>query len=349
MARGLRSAVAHAWRHPLVFVFGCIVVVAYGWILYLGVRVPAYSYDANAYHLVSPDMWVMTGRLVQTPQNLYSNVYPKGQELLEAFPAVFLRTMSYAVLVQVFLVALGSASVFLLSRLVGARRSYATIGALGFAAIPVVFLQAGTEYVDVGAAATAFATVCLVLAGYTLVQANTVSPDAAMPTRKYRGFLACLLLAGISAGMAASIKSSALATDGIALLVALACYWRLANRRDIPDLPYYLATIIALFAVPMLVIASFWYFRTWVGYGSPFYPVIVIGLPGKGTFNDIIIGGNLPDSLAHVPGGKFGQIISSWLTDLHRHTYSYDQRLGGLGSSGRSSWCRRWCSPALPG
>ena len=131
--------------------------------------------------------------------------------------------------------------------------------------------------------------------------------------------------------MAASIKSSALATDGIAVLVAVACYWRLANRREIPDIPYYLASIIALFAVPMLAIASFWYFRTWVGYGSPFYPVVVIGLPGKGTFNDIIIGGNLPDSLAHVPGGKIGQIISSWATDLHRHAYSYDQRLGGFG------------------
>ncbi|HEX4219836.1 MAG TPA: hypothetical protein VHZ02_15775, partial [Acidimicrobiales bacterium] len=134
-----------------------------------------------------------------------------------------------------------------------------------------------------------------------------------------------------SAGMAASIKSSALATDGIAIVVAVACYWRLANRREMPDIPYYLASIIALFAAPMLAIASFWYFRTWVGYGSPFYPVIVIGLPGKGTFNDIIIGGNLPDSLAHVRGGKIGQIISSWATDLHRHTYSYDQRLGGFG------------------
>ncbi|HEY2565536.1 MAG TPA: hypothetical protein VGI44_17640, partial [Acidimicrobiales bacterium] len=211
------------------------------------------------------------------------------------------------------------------------RRSYAAIGALGFAAIPVVFLQAGTEYVDVGAAATAFATVCLVLAGFTLVRMNTDNPDPSVPPRGYHGFLACLLLAGISAGMAASIKSSALATDGIAVLVALACYWRLANRREIPDIPYYLASIIALFAVPMLAIASFWYFRTWVGYGSPFYPVIVIGLPGKGTFNNIIIGGNLPDSLAHEPGGKFGQIIASWATDLHRHTYSYDQRLGGFG------------------
>ena len=327
----MRSALARAWRHPLVSIFGCVVLVAYGWILYLGVRVPAYSYNANAYHLVSPDMWVMTGRLVQTPQNLYSNVYPKGQELLEAFPAVFLRTMQYAVLVQVVMVALGSASVFLLSRLVGARRSFAAIGALGFAAIPVVFLQAGTEYVDVGAAATAFATICIVLAGYALVQMNVERPVATIPERKYHGLLACLLLAGISAGMAASIKSSALATDGIALFVALACYWRLANRREIPDLPYYLASIIALFAVPMLAIASFWYFRTWVGYGSPFYPVIVIGLPGKGTFNNIIIGGNLPDSLAHEPGGKFGQIIGSWATDLHRHTYSYDQRLGGFG------------------
>jgi hypothetical protein len=328
---GLRSAFAHSWRHPLVLIFGCTVLVAYGWILYLGVRVPAYSYDANAYHLVSPDMWVMTGRLVDTPQNLYSNVYPKGQELLEAFPAVFLRTMQYAVLAQVFLVALGSTSVFLLSRLVRARRSYAAMAALGFAAIPVVFLQAGTEYVDVGAAATAFATICLVLAGYTLVRMNTDGPDAAIPERTYHGFVACLLLAGISAGMAASIKSSALATDGIALLVALTCYWRLANRREMPDIPYYLVSIIALFAVPMLAIASFWYFRTWVGYGSPFYPVIVIGLPGKGTFNDIIIGGNLPDSLAHEPGGKIGQIIASWATDLHRHPYSYDQRLGGFG------------------
>jgi hypothetical protein len=52
LATGLRSALAHAWRHPLVFIFGCTVLVAYRWILYLGVRLPAYSYDANAYHLV---------------------------------------------------------------------------------------------------------------------------------------------------------------------------------------------------------------------------------------------------------------------------------------------------------
>lgn len=53
-------------------------LVAYGWILYLGVRLPAYSYDANAYHLISPDMWVMTGRLVDTPPEPVLQRVPEG-------------------------------------------------------------------------------------------------------------------------------------------------------------------------------------------------------------------------------------------------------------------------------
>ncbi len=149
--------------------------------------------------------------------------------------------------------------------------------------------------------------------------------------------------------MAASIKSSALATDGIAVLVAVACYWRLANRREIPDIPYYLASIIALFAVPMLAIASFWYFRTWVGYGSPFYPVVVIGLPGKGTFNDIIIGGNWPTHWPTSPGARSarssvrGPPISTGMPIPTTNDWA------ASGSSGWSCWCRRWCSPASSG
>jgi hypothetical protein len=68
-----------------------------------------------------------------------------------------------------------------------------------------------------------------------------------------------------------------------------------------------------------------------VAWNNPFYPVSLLGFPGLGSAAKVIIGANEPHQLRHLPFGLVQALLTSWFYDLHRHSYIYDQRLGGFG------------------
>jgi hypothetical protein len=311
-------------RHPALLILGLLVVAQYGWQIVLAVRLPQVSFDGLAYHLIGPDTWIQHHAIVHSRQNLLSDVFPADQELLTAWTGTFLHTMRYAGLSTLPFVAMAASAVTMLARNLKVRTSLALLGGLGVVAMPAVFLQASTAYVDIASGATALAAL-----GFLLIVASSVT----FVRGTARGLAGHLLLAGTAAGLAAGTKSTNLVVAAAVVVIGFVQFVRITDIR--PDLPE--RTVrprgrvgAACLLVPLATLSAFWYVRTWVTWKNPFYPFDVLGFPGRGTTSSII-GASEPATLRHAPLGLLGATIKSWLYDLHRHAYIYDQRLGGFG------------------
>ncbi len=325
----LRLSATRVIRHPAVLILGLLVIGQYLWQIAQIFTLPQVSYDSLSYHLIGPTTWIQHGAIVHSPDNIFSDTYPADQELMSGWIGTFLHTLRYAGLCTVLFVAMGTSAVIMISRFVGARRSLAVLAGLGFAATPVVFLQASTAYVDVAAGSS-------VIAGLGFAVASRA--DTRMVRARIVGITGMLLLAGCAAGLAAGTKSVNVVAALLIVVIGIYQFGRARgeilamesgvrlSRTLLPDSKADVvggsSMIIGALVLPIIGLAVFWYLRTWVTYHSPFYPISTLGFAGLGPASQIIIGANLPTMLRHLPGGSIGQMAVSWAFDLHHHPFT---------------------------
>ena len=324
LVKALRWALRQVKGHPLVLLLALLVLGQYAWQVVLTISLPPISYDSLSYHLIGPATWIQHGAIVHSKQNTYSDVYPQDQEALTAWVGTFLHSLQYAGLSTLPFVAMAASAVTMMARNLRVRPHLALVGGLGFIAMPAVFLQASTAYVDIAAAATALSAL-----GFLLVLGSAIAFEKGIA----RGLAGHLVLAGIAAGLAAGIKSTGLVIIPVVGVISFVQFVRVTDIR--PDQAERTTRPrawvgLACWAVPITALAAFWYLRTWVTWNSPFYPATVLGFQGLGTARQLLAA-NEPLQLRHAPFGQVGAMVKTWLFDLHRHTFIYDQRLGGFG------------------
>ncbi|MGW2373989.1 hypothetical protein [Kitasatospora sp. NPDC001683] len=320
------------WRNPAVVVLALLVLAGYGWRIALGSFVLPSEWDGMWYHLVGPAQWIQDGHIGHTPAAFWSDVYPQGQEVLGAWAGVFTHTLRWSWAAGLPFFLLGFTSAVGLAVRFGARRDHALLGALGFLLIPAVIAQSSTSYVDVGAATTATAAFQFVLA---------------LPNGRgaVEGRLNHLWLAGVALALGTSVKASNLLTMAcvVAVGVGQVVLTIVADRRAAAagstdrgpagPLRHGVGRLVVLgtaMVLPSVLLSSYWYVRTWIKYDNPFYPFTMFGFIGKGTVQDLIMVNNTP-GVIKAAGGVPGQLWESWTTPV-AVPFSYDQRLGGLGT-----------------
>jgi 4-amino-4-deoxy-L-arabinose transferase-like glycosyltransferase len=299
------------------------------WVAFLAYLLPSHDYDALTYHLPSAVAWIQAQKIGISPYSIWSNGYPANAELFFAWLILFLHTDVLVRMGQLIFAIGGMLAVVGLGRSSGLKCTSALAAGCLFFLTPIVLLQAISNYVDV-----AFASMFLVCFYFLFRYIEHQSK-------------ADLLLAGLAGGITLGIKSSGLAYVGISLLVLLvvSLYRRQLNFKQTTRL-------LLVLGAPLLLLGSYWYLRTWVAYGNPFYPITVrlLGytLPGVGTFQSLVLGANVPQEL--VGHSWWQQILLSWWSEPPKPTYSlciynqlgncgsglngyyvYDQRLGGFG------------------
>ncbi|WP_406290394.1 hypothetical protein [Embleya sp. NBC_00896] len=327
-------------RHPAVVVIAALVAAQYCWRAAMGTFLGPLDYDGLWYHLPGPAIWLQQGYVGHTPQVLWADVYPQGQELLTAFSGAFLGTVRPGWASGLPYLAIGAVATAGLARTAGARRAHAVLAGLGLLAIPAVFLEASTTYVDFGATATMLAALHLVLAmGPTLAVAVERGEDPAPHLRRR------LVPIGIALGLGIGVKSSNLLTVAMVVVLVVVQTWRavLAGhrgttppiarasrwRRDGAATVRLALPNLALMGVPVLSLGGYWYIRTWVAYGNPFYPFTMFGFPGKGSVHDLIITTTMAPQV--IGQSKLTATWQSWLLDRERLAYTHDQQPGGFG------------------
>lgn len=220
------------------------------WVLLTHSLPPPTDWDAVAYHLALPKLYVAAGRLTYVPYIVTSN-WPLGFEmhfalalLLRSEVAAHLTMLACTALIAAGLVAVGR-------RLFGDDRAGLIAAAL-FLTAPLVKRLGGVAMIDVA------------MGLYTLGAAVSLWR---WQDERRRGWL---ILCGAFCGFAASTK---LMGGGVAILFGLLFLWDLGGRWRRAGAPPrgWLADALAL-GLAGLAIVGPWYLRSYLNTGNPIWP-----------------------------------------------------------------------------
>jgi hypothetical protein len=321
----LFRAVPRVGFAPLAWVAAAAMLVAVGYEAYIGARLPPVAWDAMYYHLISAAEWVRTGHFVAPLPGLSSgnsvyiylqaDVFPKDAELTMAWLGLFTHNTSLVQLTQVAYMPLLAGGTYGICRHLDVRPRWAIVAAALVTLTPPVLQQMGTDYVDVASAAPRIAAWQFLLAAFPARAPLDEDPNGP----KIRN----LLLAGVCLGLAAGVKSTGALVCVAALLVIVGLCGRdtklriraagLARGAGYPPLPS-VGRCVAAAAIPSVVLGSFWYFRTWFVWGSPFWPITIGPFPGlvSGTNFTNVGGLQIPPQLRSYSGVML--LLRSWIT-----------------------------------
>ena len=305
---------------------GALIVLAIAevcWLTCAAIIYPPNGYDALAYHLPAVATWIQAGHIGISPYIVFSNVYPADAELFYTWLMLFPHNDALVGLGQIVFACAGAVAVADIGRTLGLKRATALAGGSLYLLTPILVEQSGIAYTDV-----AFASVFLVFYSFVLRHITRPSKPA-------------LLLVGLSAGLTLGIKSSAPAYVGVGVIVlagaALYRRWIVPGAwRTLRRMARDTAIGVGILAAPMLLLAAYWYLRTWAVYDNPVYPFTVqlaghTIFAGWGTVQQVVVTPQTPQQLLGQPLWK--QLARSWRNEppLYSVQYATDQRLGGLG------------------
>ena len=274
------------------------------WTVVRAFAFPPYAWDSLTYHLPAAALWVQQGFIGHVEWNqIWTNVYPQNAELLMTWCFAFVRSQTLAQLVQLPFALAGAVATARLGRQAGLGANSARFAGLAFYLAPIVLAQSGVAYVD------------LVFAGLFLIA-------VCFAVEQRPGW------AGVALGLLAGVKSAGVGYAAVTALIAAALAPR--GRR--------LRTILAM-ALPVALLGSYWYLRTWVQYGNPVYPITVPHLfAGQGSLVNLVELDNTPQAFR---GHPLYALFAAWW-ELGNY-WNYDVRAAGFGPLWPIA-----CLPAIP-
>ncbi len=261
---------------------------------------PIWQWDSIGYHLPFVNFTLQAGSLAGVPRDApYLGSYPHAIELIFLAERMLLPDDRLLDLGQIPLALAGAAALAALARREGASRATSIAAGALWIALPAVFLQMPSNYVDVGSAA------------YLLLAIYWVSspPDPA-----------AVLLAGLALGLYLGSKANA------PIAVAVLGGW-LAVRAARAGRG---AAILGA-AFVALATGGESYVRNLLVHRNPIWPVALalgrLKLPGEHTLPELLAAGaNAP----HLTGPLPLRLLRSWTALLPPHPM-VDMRIGGFG------------------
>ncbi len=141
----------------LVLLLAAIVLAELVYLTALALFTPPVERDAISYHLVRALFWIQDGAIGRFDDAVDArlNEFPVNAELLQAASMLLTRSARWVGLVQLTSLLVGMLAIFGIARRVGLDHREAMFGALLFATLPVVALQAPTALNDLVVAALA--------------------------------------------------------------------------------------------------------------------------------------------------------------------------------------------------
>ena len=281
------------------------------WRSILAVRLPVVDVLGWQYHMVIADVWIQAEAIVRVPQNIWTDGWPAGGELLTAWFMTFTHSDNPAGFTGLAPLPVAIVACIGLARELGASRRTAMLAGLLLGMTPAWLALAGTSYPDPGFAAAVVAAWWL---GLRLVRGDTTP--------------ATCLLFGISGGLALGIKGSGLVLIGplLAAVGTVLVAGLVRGGRDRRSRWRWLGAGCALL-VPLALLGLSWYVRNALLHGNPLYPV------GFGPFPGLETGQYgappMPEELAAFDGA--GRVFRSWIHDWQLLEYPYNVRPGGFG------------------
>lgn len=267
----------------LVLLIGLSLIYA----LFAHALVPPVDYDAIAYHLAIPKLYVAAHGLTYIPYIVYAN-WPLGTEMLFLI-GLILNSEALAQLITLgFTLLLYAGLVLFSQRWLPMRAGWVAAAILG--SMQIVIRLAGTGLIEVPLTCYTF------LAFYALWH-----------WRQSEG-MGWLVLSALLAGCAAMTKLNGAAAAIILATVALVLL--LLSRRPILAL----RTFVTYGLISFLVVLP-WYVKTWVYTGNPLWPFLMPLLGGR-DWDDL---GNTY-LFGYIRSTNMPATAANWLTGLWQVT-----------------------------
>jgi hypothetical protein len=149
------EAVRELLRDPLLVVLGAVVIAELTYLAALALLTPPNDIDGLTYHLWRALLWIQQGAVtpIADATDARVNVFPPNAEILQAAAMLLSDSVRWAALVQLTALPVAILAVYGIARRIGLDRRAATFGALLFATLPVVALQAAAPVNDLVVAA----------------------------------------------------------------------------------------------------------------------------------------------------------------------------------------------------
>ncbi len=219
-----------------------------------------HAWDALAYHLADPKIFLQQHRIGILPTEHHSN-FPFTMEMLFAIGLAFDGYAAANLFHLLTAVLLAVGMVLFCDRFLS--RSAGLIAALVFASTPIVLWEATVAYIDLGLSLYLFLSAYLLLLGVSLCRTQSQRTNKTDDKAQLWAFSA----AGAMMGFALGIKYLAILSFVILLTLAL--------LRRVP------VRFLAVFALAAFVVGSPWYIKNIVWMHNPVYPFAYNIFPGS--------------------------------------------------------------------
>lgn len=221
------------------------------WVAILGLILPPYAFDDHHYHGPIVALTIQNGRVGLFESSIYwIRSYPKNSELLGVWNSIFCHCDTLVDLAMLPFFPNAALASYVAARRLGASAPGAILAAAVLGSAPAMLIQSKTLYNDIMVASLWATGVALAL--------------PSQPTRSVPGRVVSVTLVGLTAGILAGVKYTALAhAVGLFILTLL-----LLPPRSIRE------SIVSafLFASGTFLLGGHWYLANWLTFGNPLWP-----------------------------------------------------------------------------
>ena len=305
-----------SWNSVLFIMWFVLFVI----VSFIAMYIYEYSYDGNYYHLPHIIDYIQHGRIFETNNTLWNNVYPKDIELLNMFFMLFKNSIRFVRLPQIIFSLVGMVSVYSLLNELGFDKKISFKCACLYFVAPFILVQITTTYID-GIVCTLFITLLYLL--IRILKTNKLNYE---------------LLFFIT--MALFIGTKGTCTLYSVIMVIPYIVFKIYNLYTKKEKIVKLFTKEFIFLLIVLIIGGNWMIKNMYYFQNPIHPFKFLNIQGIDANIDI---GEDNEPYCIKNKSKAEKIITSWIgLDASYLTFNngkhlenlyqyHDSRIGGLG------------------
>lgn len=291
-------------------------------ISFIALTMYEYSYDGNYYHLSHIIDYIQEGRIYQTNNSLWNNVYPQNIELLNMFYMMFTYSIKLVRIPQIVFSLLGILSVYMLMKELSFSSKVSYRCGILYFLVPFVLTQIPTTYID------AIGCTIFILLLYLIVKIFKTN------NTKYE--ILYFMLLSIFMGIKGTYVIYAVVMSIIYIIYKI---WALIKKKEKIRV-FFLKEVIFLGIV--LIVGCSWMLQNIILFKNPIHPFKFLWIDGMEANIDI---GEENEPYCLKGKNDIEKILISWIglnssyltfdngMQLGNLYKDYDSRIGGLRST----------------
>lgn len=297
-----------------------IFLVVFCIISFISLTIYEYSYDGNYYHLSHIIDYIQQGKIYQTNNSIWNNVYPQNIELLNMFYMMFTYSIKLVRIPQIVFAILGMISVYMLMKQLNFEHKVSYRCSILYFVLPFVLTQITTTYID------AIGCTIFILLLYILIRI--------LKTNKLSYEIVYFITLSIFMGIKGTYVIYSVVLTMIYIIYEM---YQICKKKEKVG-KFVIKEI--LFLIIVLAVGCTWMIQNLYLFKNPIHPFGFLGIDGMEANVDI---GEENEPYCLKGKNSVEKVLTSWLglnssyltfdtgIKLNNLYKDYDSRIGGMG------------------